>query len=472
MANVPGWVSEAVDGAGSASIATPIEATDPAEGSAISVHVYWQPEDGNEPSVTDTEGNTYVLKASVNGANRRGRCFVATDIVSGPDFQVLVTWATAQFALGVAALEVVGADPTDAAGVAGGQYQGPGVTTADGTTTGTLGTPAEDGHLVHASSSSNSWPDSYEEESARTELGRIAAPGYLLHGYRVQGTAAAVSASFTQDSTASTLTLATSIKPAGEEEGLSATVAGAAESHADAAAAVRLSGTTAGAAEAAAAATAALRLVGTVTAAAESGAAVSATERLTAVVATAAEATSAITATERLVAAATAAAESAVAAAATARLTATVAGAAESFADAAGEAADLTATVAAAGESTVAATAAVRLVGTVSATAESASAVAATLRITATAAAASELAAALSATLRATAVVDARSEAGASIAATARVTATIAAAAEAAIAASTADTGTPGTHPLSVTAVALVKSAQHVARTKTATLEH
>lgn len=217
MANAPGWFSEAVDGAGSASIATPVEATDPAAGSAISVHVYWQPEDANEPSVTDTEGNTYVLKGSVNGANRRGRCFVATNIVTGPDFQLLVAWATSQFALGVAALEIVGADTDDAAGVAGGQYQGPGVTTPDGTTTGTLSTPAEDDHLVHASSSSNSWPDAYEEEAALTELGRVAAPGYLLHAFRIQGTAAAVSASFTQDLTASTLTLATSIKPAVED---------------------------------------------------------------------------------------------------------------------------------------------------------------------------------------------------------------------------------------------------------------
>lgn len=37
---------------------------------------------------------------------------------------------------------------------------------------------------------------------------------------------------------------------------------------------------------------------------------------------------------------------------------------------------------------------------------------------------------------------------------------------------SNANDGTPGTHPLSVTAVALIKSAQQVARIKTATLEH
>lgn len=218
MANSAGWFSEVVNGAGVSALSTPVEAADPAAGSAISVHVYWQPEDANEPTVTDTEGNTYVLQASVNGANRRGRTFVAKNINTGADFQITATWATTQFANAIAAMEIIGADLTAPEGVSGGQYQGPGVTTADGTTTGTLSTPAEDGHLIHASSSSNSWPDSYEEEAALTELGREATAGYILHAYRVQGTAAAVSASFTQDLTASTLTLATSIKPAGGGE--------------------------------------------------------------------------------------------------------------------------------------------------------------------------------------------------------------------------------------------------------------
>jgi hypothetical protein len=216
MANSAGWFSEVLNGSGVATVSTPVESTDPAAGSAISVHVFWQVENAGEPTVTDTAGNTYTAAGSgVSGAVRYGRSFVALDIDTSADFQVTVTWASGiQYAISVAALEIVGAATTSAVGVTGGQEQNPGVTGAGATTSGTLSAPSEDGHLVHAASSSNSWPDNYDIDSPFTEAGRAAGAGYVIHGYNVQGTAAAATATFTQDATATTVTIATTIKAA------------------------------------------------------------------------------------------------------------------------------------------------------------------------------------------------------------------------------------------------------------------
>lgn len=101
----------------------------------------------------------------------------------------------------------------------GGQGQSPGVTTPNGTTTGALGTPSEDGCLVLAISRSGAWPDNFDAGTGYTELEFINNNSGTCAEYLIQTTAAPVEATFTQDVTGNTVTLAVVIAPAGPPGG-------------------------------------------------------------------------------------------------------------------------------------------------------------------------------------------------------------------------------------------------------------
>jgi hypothetical protein len=215
MANSLSWSSIERDSASATSITTPVEATDPADACAISVMVFWF-EDAPVPTITDTASNTYSAVGSLITSNgKRAQAFLCEDANTSADFQVTATWGAAQTERAIAVSAVAGAALTSALGITGGSGQTPGVVGAGSTTTGTLSSPSEDGHFVHTASASSGWPDNYDVDSPYTELGRDAGPGYVIHGYRIQTTAAAATATFTQDATATTITLATTIKAAG-----------------------------------------------------------------------------------------------------------------------------------------------------------------------------------------------------------------------------------------------------------------
>ena len=166
------------------------------------------------PTISDNAGNTYTQTGTVIGnpdvAGWMFRCPVTATHAS---LIVTATWSAQDTYLRtISCAAVAGADTAAPIGVSGGQRQATGITTTDGTTTGLLGTPAQDGHFFHGLSLSGAGPGSFVAGTGFTSIGSN--PNTTRAEYLIQGTATNIAVTFTQDDPGQTVSIAQSIKPA------------------------------------------------------------------------------------------------------------------------------------------------------------------------------------------------------------------------------------------------------------------
>lgn len=213
-----------------ASAAFNAASTDPVAGSTMVVWITWNDGDASFvcTGVTDNaSGNTYSAAGSaVTQDGYLVQAWTAKNVATTTGFVVTAAFTTGTTLRRLIAVEIKGADLTSPVGLYGGQGQSPGITTSNGTTTGALGTPAQDGHVILGAGFSTSWPDNFNVGTGYTEVERIEGNSYLVVEQLIQTTAAAAAGTFTQDTTATTIAVGISIKAAGGGTPLNLTPSG------------------------------------------------------------------------------------------------------------------------------------------------------------------------------------------------------------------------------------------------------
>ncbi len=189
---------------------------DPVAGDAVRVAVVGF-ENVSVSSVTDNAGgNTYSLVSGsrfyINGSWTEIWECDSVNTTSG--FEVTVVCdGSAWASRGVCGIAIADAGATE---VVGGQTQNPPPTSTDGTTTGTLATPSEDGHFIFAVTTGGASPDNLDPGTGFTAIGSYVYNQVWRVEYQIQATAAPVVGSFTQDIGGGTwATAAISVAPAG-----------------------------------------------------------------------------------------------------------------------------------------------------------------------------------------------------------------------------------------------------------------
>lgn len=208
----------------STTCATAAFGTQPTAGSTIVVCVGFQ-RDASETldSVADNaSGNTYTRVAAdivETSTQYRVAMFYAKNVNTTASFTVTATWSAASFEQWIVAVELKGADttaPLDGS-VYGGQMQTDPGTGTDAVSTGTLASASVDGCCVVACTYTSAG-SSITAGTNYTELYEPVSAGFS-HGqveYRIQTTAAAATATWTQDdATADFASFAASFKPTG-----------------------------------------------------------------------------------------------------------------------------------------------------------------------------------------------------------------------------------------------------------------
>lgn len=190
----------------------------PTIGDQIAVGVQWFNDTPLTVLLTDngTGGvNTYTAcGAALQGSTTDAiRWYLATVDHTNASFQVTATFSGDGQQSRIFVYRLTGGSV--AVDLYGGQVQAPGIATTDGTTTGSLGTPSVDNCLVLAMSRSTSFPDTFSAGTGYTQLDDIFATNRTVSEYLVQTTKTGVAATFTQELTNATLTLAVVFKPTG-----------------------------------------------------------------------------------------------------------------------------------------------------------------------------------------------------------------------------------------------------------------
>lgn len=206
----------------SATCATGVFGTQPTSGSTIAVLIRWTGF-GDVSSVADNSGsNTYTAvttKVTDGGSSNNAQIWYAYNITTAASFVVTATMSgSSEEEIMVVAVELKDALTTDPLDVFGGQVQTTPATTTDAVSTGALSTCSVDGCAVVALSTCPTIVDVWDAGTNYTELyEETTTNSHEVHiEYRIQTTAAAATATSTQDNgTINFVTVAAAFKPAG-----------------------------------------------------------------------------------------------------------------------------------------------------------------------------------------------------------------------------------------------------------------
>jgi hypothetical protein len=228
MACSLGGTAYAFNSAAGASLSSGALDADPPAGATVLVKIAYT-FDSTEAvnSVTDNAtGNTYtkLTSASLTAPVMKVEVWKCEGIATVAGFAVTVGWnaSTLNPNRSVHVVTVVGGGAVD---VTGGQTQTNPGTATDAITTGTLGTPAVDGNFVLGATIMSLSPDNVFNGTGYTALSPTGFNNEFTRAeYLIQGTKAAVVATFTQDNGGGLWgTVAVSVAPAGppstEQEG-------------------------------------------------------------------------------------------------------------------------------------------------------------------------------------------------------------------------------------------------------------
>lgn len=188
----------------------------PAVGKKILVHVGWFDDTPRTVTVTDNASggsNTYAAcgaKVAGGGATDAVQIFEA--VVDRIPTAVTVTFSGDAGASRISCIWIDGNPGTTE--LYHGQLQAPGITTTDGTTTGSLGTPSLAGAFIFAGSRSSSAPDNFAHGTGFTTVHDLNVSNRTFTEYLVQGAAAPVAGTFTQDFPNYTQTVGVVVLPA------------------------------------------------------------------------------------------------------------------------------------------------------------------------------------------------------------------------------------------------------------------
>lgn len=165
--------------------------------------------------------NTYTSAGSpIVGANGvKQYMFVAKNVAAG-SYTITATFDANAFGIAIHATEIIGADTVAPQGLYGGQSQNTAPNTTDGATSGSLGTPAQNGHYVYAVCRYNGATDGFAAGTGYTSMtacpsgGPVGVNNPSLAERVIQTTATGVTATFTVDPAAITVISVVTIKPA------------------------------------------------------------------------------------------------------------------------------------------------------------------------------------------------------------------------------------------------------------------
>lgn len=188
-----------------------------ASGSTVAVGVtYLQNTSETISSVVDSTGsNTYTLCSgtSANGNGEFIAIYRASNVTGGSSFTVTANFTGSAGAVSVFAVEIVGADTTNAFDVGAAAYQPAPGTDTDAVSSGATSTPSADGGFVFGAMSRQSGLADILAGTGFTILDRT--QNYHAGSeYVIQGTAAAATATFTQDYAGDTVCAVAVFKPA------------------------------------------------------------------------------------------------------------------------------------------------------------------------------------------------------------------------------------------------------------------
>ncbi len=172
-------------------------ASQPLAASVVAVWVGWQNDLGETlSSVTDSAGNTYTIvdtwAETTNNQTKLALAY-AKNVSTTASFTVTATMSASVGSLSVVAQELTGCDTTAPLGIVNATSS---FGTAATATSGNIGTPAQDGHIIVAAVKFLTFPDAVAAGSGYTLGGAITGLAAHAAEYQVQTTAAAVTATF------------------------------------------------------------------------------------------------------------------------------------------------------------------------------------------------------------------------------------------------------------------------------------
>lgn len=191
----------------------------PAVGGKILFGVGWFDDTSRTASAVDNASggsNSYAAcgaKVAGGGSTEAIQLFEATVARTTASFVITVTFSGEAGTSRISCIWIDGSPGSSE--LYHGQLQSTGVTTTDGTTTGSLGTPSAAGAFVFAFSRSSSQPDNFAAGTGFTTVHNLNVAQRTYSEYLVQGAATAVAGTFTQDYTNSIQSVAVVVVPAG-----------------------------------------------------------------------------------------------------------------------------------------------------------------------------------------------------------------------------------------------------------------